>query len=94
MTCRCMELTGCRSSCNQPHIWVAAGAEQPVDVAVDSYILNYPDRWRARNAAAEVLDPDGERALTLEEATTRQNAYQLTREGFFEVKTRRTAKIT
>ena len=40
----------------------------------------------SKNAASEVLDPDGKRALTLEEATTLKS-FPLSREGFFEVKT-------
>ena len=60
------------------------GAEQPVNVPVDSYVeLRTGD---SKNAAAEVLDPDGKRALSLEEATTAKT-YPLDREGFFEVKT-------
>ncbi len=59
------------------------GAEQPVNVAVDSYVEL---RTReSKNAAAEVLDPDGKRALTLEEATNAKT-YPLNREGFFDVK--------
>ena len=60
------------------------GAEQPVNVAVDSYVELRTSE--SKNAAAEVLDQDGKRALTLEEATTAKT-YPLTREGFFEVKT-------
>jgi hypothetical protein len=60
------------------------GAEQPVNVAVDSYVELRTGE--SKNAAAEVLDQDGKRALSLEEATTART-YQLAREGFFEVKT-------
>jgi len=60
------------------------GAEQPVNVAVDSYVELRTGE--SKNAAAEVLDPEGKRALTLEEATTAKT-YPLAREGFFEVKT-------
>ncbi len=60
------------------------GAEQPVNVPVDAYVEL---RTReSKNAAAEVLDPDGKRALTLEEATNAKT-YPLTREGFFSVTT-------
>ncbi len=59
------------------------GAEQPVNVAVDSYVELRTGE--SKNAAAEVLDPDGKRALTLEEATNAKT-YPLTREGFFDVK--------
>jgi len=60
------------------------GAEQPVNVAVDSYVELRTGE--SRNTAAEVLDQDGKRALSLAEATTART-YQLTREGFFDVKT-------
>src|SRR5579863_7237064 len=60
------------------------GAEQPVNVAVDSYVELRTGE--SKNTAAEVLDQDGKRALSLEEATTAKT-YQLTREGFFDVKT-------
>jgi hypothetical protein len=60
------------------------GAEQPVNVAVDSYVELRTGE--SKNAAAEVLDQDGKRALSLEEATNAKT-YQLTREGFFDVKT-------
>jgi Aerotolerance regulator N-terminal len=60
------------------------GAEQPVNVAVDSYAELRTGE--SKNSAAEVLDQDGKRALTLEEATTAKT-YQMTREGFFEIKT-------
>ena len=39
-----------------------------------------------KGAAAEVLDPDGKRVLTLQEATTTR-AVALNREGFYEIKT-------
>jgi hypothetical protein len=60
------------------------GAEQPVNVAVDSYVELRTGE--SKNAAAEVLDQDGKRALSLEEATNAKT-YQLAREGFFEIKT-------
>jgi hypothetical protein len=60
------------------------GAEQPVDVPVDSYVELRTSE--SKNAAAEVLDQDGKRALSLEEATTAKT-YPLTREGFFSVTT-------
>ncbi len=60
------------------------GPEQPVNVTTGSYIeLRTAD---SQNAAAEVVDPDGHRALTLEEATKARN-FALEREGFYEVKT-------
>lgn len=60
------------------------GAEQPVNVAVDSYVELRTHE--SKNEAAVVIDPDGKNALTLQEATT-ASTYPLTREGFYEVKT-------
>jgi hypothetical protein len=60
------------------------GVEQPVNQTVDSYV-----ELRAgegKNAPAEVLDQDGKRVLTLQEATTAAT-FPLSREGFYEVKT-------
>jgi hypothetical protein len=60
------------------------GAEQPVNLTVDSNV-----ELRSGNnkgAAAEVLGPDGKRLLSLEEASTATN-FQLSNEGFFELKT-------
>ncbi len=60
------------------------GAEQPVNLTVDSYVeLRTAD---SKGAAAEVLDPDGKRLLSLEEATTAKN-FAVNNEGFFELKT-------
>ncbi len=60
------------------------GAEQPVNLAVDSYVeLRAAD---TKGAAAEVLDPDGKRLLSLEQATSAKN-FPVAREGFFELKT-------
>jgi len=60
------------------------GAEQPVNVPVDSYVeLRTGD---GKGAAAEVLDPDGKRVLSLEEAVKARN-FALDREGFYEIKT-------
>jgi hypothetical protein len=61
-----------------------SGAEQPVNLLVDSYVeLRTADN---KSAAAEVLDPDGKRLLSLEEATTARN-FAVGKEGFFELKT-------
>jgi len=61
-----------------------SGAEQPVNLVVDSYVeLRAAD---SKSAAAEVLDPDGKRLLSLEEATTAKN-FAVNKEGFFELKT-------
>jgi len=59
------------------------GAEQPVNLTVDSYLEL---RSGNQGAAAEVLGPDGNRLLTLDEAAKAKN-FQLVKEGFFEVKT-------
>lgn len=61
------------------------GAEQPVNVAVDSYVeLRAGDK--TAGAAAEVLGPDGKRLLSLEEAASAKN-FAVRSEGFFELKT-------
>jgi hypothetical protein len=60
------------------------GPEEPVNVTTGSYVeLRTAD---SQSAAAEVLDPDGKRALTLEEAT-KARTFALNREGYYEVKT-------
>src|SRR5580704_10426307 len=60
------------------------GAEQPVNLTVDSYVeLRSAD---GKGAAAEVLGPDGKRLLTLEEAASAPN-FAVRSEGFFELKT-------
>jgi len=60
------------------------GAEQPVNLTVDSYVEL---RSGTNNgAAAEVLGPDGKRLLSFEEAATAKN-FQVASEGFFELKT-------
>ena len=60
------------------------GAEQPVNLPVDSYVeLRTGD---SKGSTAEVLDPDGKRVLSLEEAVKARNV-ALDREGFFEIKT-------
>ncbi|MBZ5604666.1 MAG: BatA domain-containing protein [Acidobacteriia bacterium] len=59
------------------------GPEQPVNLAVDSYVeLRSGD---AKGSAAEVLGPDGKRLLTLEEAANAKN-FAVRSEGFFELK--------
>jgi hypothetical protein len=61
-----------------------SGAEQPVDLVVGSYFeLRTADN---KSAAAEVLDPDGKRLLSLEEATKAKN-FAVDKEGYFELKT-------
>lgn len=65
------------------------GANDPVNVAVDSYVeLRTGDTQNGpakTSVAAEVLDPDGRRVLSLEEAASARN-FGLNREGFFEVR--------
>jgi len=61
------------------------GSNDPVNLTVDSYVeLRTGDA--KTGAAAEVLDPEGRRVLSLEEAATSRN-FALNREGFFEVRT-------
>ncbi|HXP85999.1 MAG TPA: BatA domain-containing protein [Bryobacteraceae bacterium] len=61
------------------------GAGDPVNLPVDSYVeLRTGDA--KTGVGAEVLDPDGRRVLSLEEAATSRN-FALNREGFFEVRT-------
>jgi aerotolerance regulator-like protein/VWA domain-containing protein len=61
-----------------------SGGDQPVNLPVDSYVeLRTTDN---KSAGAEVLDPDGKRLLSLEEATSAKN-FAVAREGFFEMKT-------
>ena len=55
-----------------------------MNLPVDSYVELRTGKQKAR--AAEVLDPDGKRVLSLEEAAQARN-FELTREGFFEVRT-------
>lgn len=64
------------------------GAEQPVNLPVDSYVelRSVANTGRNSGAAPEVLDPDGKRVLSLEEAV-KANNFALNREGFFEIKT-------
>jgi hypothetical protein len=60
------------------------GPEQPVNVTTGTYVeLRTVE---SQSSAAEVVDPDGRRALTLEEAT-KARTFPLEREGFYEVKT-------
>ena len=65
------------------------GAEQPVNLPVDSYVeLRAADNANKNGsgAAAEVLDADGKRVLSLEESVKATN-FALDREGYFEIKT-------
>jgi hypothetical protein len=59
------------------------GAEQPVNLPVDSYVeLRTGEQ---KGVSAEVVGPDGERLLSLKDSATAAN-FALTKEGFFEVK--------
>jgi hypothetical protein len=60
------------------------GAEQPVNLPIDSYVELRSGNQKG--AAASVVGPDGKPRLTLEEAATAKN-FQLDSEGFFELKT-------
>jgi hypothetical protein len=64
------------------------GAEQPVNLPVDSYVelRAVANTGNNSGAAAEVLDPDGKRVLSFEEAV-KANNFALNREGFYEIKT-------
>jgi hypothetical protein len=65
------------------------GAEQPVNLPVDSYVeLRSADNANKNGsgAAAEVLDADGKRLLSLEESVKATN-FLLDHEGYFEIKT-------
>ncbi|HTD43173.1 MAG TPA: BatA domain-containing protein [Bryobacteraceae bacterium] len=64
------------------------GAEQPVNLPVDSYVelRAVANTGNNSGAAAEVLDPDGKRVLSFAEAV-KANNFALNREGFFEIKT-------
>jgi hypothetical protein len=60
------------------------GTDQPANLAVDSYVeLRTGDN---KGVGAEVLDSDGKRLLTLEEASSARN-FAVNHEGFFEVRT-------
>jgi hypothetical protein len=64
------------------------GAEQPVNLPVDSYVELRTVGTASKNsgAAADVLDPEGKRVLSLDEAVKATN-FAVNREGFFEIKT-------
>ncbi|HEY2842263.1 MAG TPA: hypothetical protein VGJ09_01380, partial [Bryobacteraceae bacterium] len=61
------------------------GAEQPVNLPVDSYVELRSAGAGGAGTAAEVLDPDGKRVLSLQEASSAKN-FAVNREGFFEMK--------
>jgi hypothetical protein len=59
------------------------GVSQPVNLPVDSYVELRSGNEKGQNA--EVLDPAGQRVLSIEEAATAPN-FALSREGFWDVK--------
>ena len=59
-------------------------AEQPTNLSVGEYVELRTGN--EKGAQAEVQDPDGQRVLSLEEAAQARN-FELTREGFYEVRT-------
>jgi hypothetical protein len=67
----------------QSAVYLAGGSEQPVNLTVDSYVELRSSE--GKGSAAEVLDPDGKRVLSLEEAASAKN-FAVSREGFFELK--------
>jgi hypothetical protein len=60
------------------------GVSQPVNLQVDSFV-ELRSSTQTQGPSAEVLDPDGQRVLSLEEAASAPN-FGLSREGFFDVK--------
>jgi hypothetical protein len=60
------------------------GVSQPVNLGVDSYV-ELRSGTQQKGVSAEVLDPDGQRVLSIEEAASAAN-FTLSREGFFDVK--------
>lgn len=60
------------------------GVSQPVNLGVDSYV-ELRSGTQQKGVSAEVLDPDGQRVLSIEEAASAPN-FTLSKEGFFDVK--------
>jgi hypothetical protein len=60
------------------------GVSQPVNLGVDSYV-ELRAGTQQQGVSAEVLDPDGQRVLSIEQAASAPN-FVLSREGFFDVK--------
>lgn len=60
------------------------GVSQPVNLGVDSFV-ELRSGTQQKGVSAEVLDPDGQRVLSIEQAASAPN-FALSREGFFEVK--------
>jgi hypothetical protein len=62
----------------------SGSAEQPTNLSVGEYVELRTGN--EKGAQAEVQDPDGQRVLSLEESAQARN-FELTREGFYEVRT-------
>lgn len=62
----------------------SGSGEQPANLSVGEYVELRTGN--EKGAQAEVQDPDGQRVLSLEEAAQARN-FELTREGFYEVRT-------
>jgi hypothetical protein len=60
------------------------GVSQPVNLPVDSFV-ELRSGTQQKGVSAEVLDPDGQRVLSIEEAASAPN-FAVSKEGFFDVK--------
>lgn len=68
----------------QTALYLANAEERPTTVVVDSFVELRSGGSKDRAASVEVLDPKGDRALTLEESVKAQTI-QVSREGFWEL---------
>ena len=60
------------------------GVSQPVNLGVDSFV-ELRSGTQQKGVSAEVLNPDGQRVLSIEEAASAPN-FAVSKEGFFDVK--------
>ncbi|MEO8125556.1 MAG: BatA domain-containing protein [Bryobacteraceae bacterium] len=67
----------------QSAYYLSGVEKSSADVAVDSYLELRSSK--DQGTSVELLDPDGKRALSLNESTSSQN-FRLPREGFFEIR--------
>ena len=67
----------------QSAYYLSGVEKSAADIGVDSYLELRSSK--DQGTSVEVLDPDGQRALSLTESTSAQN-FRLPREGFFEVR--------
>ena len=67
----------------QSAYYLSGVEKSAADIAVESYLELRSSK--DQGTSVEVLDPDGQRALSLTESTSAQN-FRLPREGFFEVR--------